>query len=1458
MTDLTRLLSRTWYNTILIALLAFFFASSLCGQQDVSEKGVLVIGGDSYYPPYEFLNENGEPSGFGVELIKAIGLEMGLKIEVQLNEWHQTYKDLIDNKIDAVIGMAYSIERAESFSFSRPHSQFDSIIVVRKENNSIKQESDLKNKKVVVQYNDIFHEYLLSKDYNNEILTTNTPDSTLILLSEGYAEAALINSNQFEYLDTKHKYTNLKVVPGYILANEFCFGTTKEKRYIVAMLNEGLTRVKENGTYSYLQNKWLGTHYEKSIYPQIIAQYAFIIIIAISCLAFIIIIWILSLKKQVKKKTIELKEELDKHKVTAEVQQRGQNVLEAMYNISEAVTTSKSLFEFYCIIHKNVKNLMVADDFYIALYNEDSKYLSFPYFNDRTSASLPEPRREGRGLTEYAIRRGKPLLLNYDKIKELNEQNEIELIGASSQQWLGAPLKLGDIAIGLVAVQNYVDPNAYDENDKQTLTFISEQIAHAIERIQHQESIKRTIIELEDKVVERTSELKKSEQAYRTLTENSPDLIMRLDPLLRIIYVNPTIVKYTNIQVDDLIGKKLEDLLLPKDIETIISRNINTAFDKGVVTSIELNLPDGTWLDSNIVPELSHDGRVTSVIVSAHDITIRKAFQRELNELNVQLEERVKERTMQLEDEIAANVHYSNIQRALFLISDSVHTAKDIQDLYEFIYRIIKQFMVVNNFSIALYDEEKQLITFPFNENEFDEHPEPRKLMKGITEYALAKDEPLLVREKELQRLIEKEEVVFIGRPTKSWLGIPLKVDNKIIGLLIVKDYENDEAFSDNDIQILTFASEQIALAIERKESEQHKNRQNMFFQQLFNNTPVGIAILDNEDRIIDVNQGFTTIFEYVREEIIGKKINPLVTPENLSSEANSVSKITQAGDVMEVETYRQTKRGEIKRVKLFGVPIKVDNVQVGIYGIYLDITPLQNIQDSLAQEKEKFSVMLSSIGDGVIATSLDGKIVLLNKVAQELTGWTQEEAEGAEVQQVFNIADAKEQNMGSMIVQNVAEGNKTLRLSNKTTLTAKDGTEYLIEDSAAPIRDVNGTVNGVIIVFRDITQKILIEEELQKSAKLESVGLLAGGIAHDFNNILTGIMGNISFAKTFADSGNKRLLERLNEAERASLKAKELALQLLTYAKGGDPVKTTTSIRELLENTAKYSITQPNINYHFDITKDLNNVEIDTGQISQALNNLLQNSQQAMAKGGNIYVSAKNITATEPLYPSFKPGDYIEITIRDTGSGISNNELNKIFDPFYTTKKEGSGLGLTTSYSIIRKHDGYVFAESELGKGTTIAIYLPASTKYVADPIPENTEIEGNGSILLMDDDLILVEVVTEMLSSLGYDVVATHDGVEAFDKYQEMKELGQKFDLVILDLTIPGGVGGKDTVKKILEYDPDAVCIVSSGYSSDPVMADYQNYGFKAVLGKPYSFNQLGSVVKSVLNKSTASAKK
>jgi PAS domain S-box-containing protein len=606
-----------------------------------------------------------------------------------------------------------------------------------------------------------------------------------------------------------------------------------------------------------------------------------------------------------------------------------------------------------------------------------------------------------------------------------------------------------------------------------------------------------------------------------------------------------------------------------------------------------------------------------------------------------------------------------------------------------------------------------------------------------------------------------------------------------------------------------------------------------------------GMIIVDRAGMIISMNPAAEKLFGCNKNEMLNQTFVTLV-PQAYNAEA----------DLQLIAWEDFTKRtgntvlavGRTRKHVTFPIEISLGKMTVDHSTLYVamirDVTERKRFEREIAAEKENLAVTLRSIGDGVITTDVQGKIIMINQAAETLTGWTAEEAKGQPLKSVFKISiDLAAQTRAQRSTYRNEAYSLLLKLPSNATLVSRDGTEHLIEQVVSPIRDRRNEVAGVVLVFRDI-----IEREHKQ------LGLLAGGIAHDFNNLLTAIMGNISLASLLIPATDE-MTTRLADAKNASMRARDLAQQLLTFARGGVPIKKTASLTRLVQDTVSFCLRGSQSRGECDLENDLWPAEIDPGQISQVIANLVVNAEQAMPTGGTLHVTCENFrqgSGKKAAVPDLPPGEFVKIAIKDEGVGIPEQNLKRIFDPYFTTKPKGNGLGLATAYSIVKHHKGLITVESEVNKGSIFTIYLPAAAHVAA---PEETkhagvkELAGTGRVLIVDDEEAIRTLVKFTLTHLGYSVCSAPTALEGVELYRQKLQAGERFDCVILDLTLPGGMGGKDALKLLLEIDPSVNAIVSSGYAMDATMSRYQDFGFRGVITKPYEAAELGRTVREVI---------
>ncbi|MEJ2690261.1 MAG: ATP-binding protein, partial [Deltaproteobacteria bacterium] len=443
----------------------------------------------------------------------------------------------------------------------------------------------------------------------------------------------------------------------------------------------------------------------------------------------------------------------------------------------------------------------------------------------------------------------------------------------------------------------------------------------------------------------------------------------------------------------------------------------------------------------------------------------------------------------------------------------------------------------------------------------------------------------------------------------------------------------------------------------------------------------------------------------------------------------------------------------------------------------------------ALYKKEECCQVLFETFQDGLLLV-IDGKILHCNEMASLLVGHRRAKLIGRRLLGILVPAREANRHAKKIILQYLAEAGQGMARTFEWSL--KKGHGKIVDTEISISRILLAGHALLQVVIRDVSRRKQMERELVRIQKLEAAAGLAGGIGHDFNNLLSGILGNISLAKTLI-VGQEEALRKLEAAEKASLRARVLTRQLQAFAKGGQPVLQPGSVSNLIRETAKFALSGSSVTLEYEEDPDLNEAEIDQGQFSQVIQNLAINAVEAMPDGGRLRIRVENVMLGEMEKPMLPAGGYLLVTVSDSGTGIAPELLDKIFDPYFTTKKQGSGLGLSVSYSIIARHGGQLSVESVPGEGTTFRIYLPARLRVTMTSADKKKPelIFGSGRILVMDDNPLVREIIVSMLGYLGYDFEVATNGEEAVRQYAEAAASDRKFEAVILNLTIQGGMG-------------------------------------------------------------------
>lgn len=685
--------------------------------------------------------------------------------------------------------------------------------------------------------------------------------------------------------------------------------------------------------------------------------------------------------------------------------------------------------------------------------------------------------------------------------------------------------------------------------------------------------------------------------------------------------------------------------------------------------------------------------------------------------------------------------------------------------------------------------------------------------------------------------------------PAKTWEGADMIQNTTVssvksphdanLALFIIQDVTELTSHIKNYSEMKSRAEKELA---RRREAEVKLETLSLVVEQ----NPASIFVTDKDGIIEYINPAFEKLVGYSSRESIGKSAGFFKSGVHDKDFYKELWSTISSGDIWRGDICNKKKNGSLFWSLQVISPIKDETGSVTHYiSVKVDDTKRMEAEKALKESEERLllaqnTAQLGSWDWNVISGEIVWSDNMFNVLGIEKDGIV------PSYDLFINHVHSEDRDKVNNAVNRSLELGEPYDVEHRVSLP--DGVVKHIHETGMVYYENEKPIR-MIGVAQDITERKRTEEELYKGQKLESLGVLAGGIAHDFNNLLTIIQGNISVAMMDMEPEHKAI-KTLEKSINATTRAGELTSQLLSFSKGNKPVKKIINLKNILNESVSMVLSGRNTEYICNISSELNNVNADQGQISQVLNNILINAVQAMPKGGTITINADNYEVTGQASGDLLPGIYAKLTIADQGYGMSEKVMSKIFDPYFTTKDEGNGLGLASSYSIIKKHDGTINVESEEGVGTLFTVLLPTENVAVEDNRDKSTDdVKGEGRVLVLDDDESIADLIELILTNAGYKVDVVSSGEEAIRVYKSAFDGRDPFNAVLMDLTIRGGMGGKDAMGILNNFDPNICAIVSSGYSNDPIVAEYEKYGFKASVSKPYRAKDLLSGIKDAL---------
>ena len=641
----------------------------------------------------------------------------------------------------------------------------------------------------------------------------------------------------------------------------------------------------------------------------------------------------------------------------------------------------------------------------------------------------------------------------------------------------------------------------------------------------------------------------------------------------------------------------------------------------------------------------------------------------------------------------------------------------------------------------------------------------------------------------------------------------------------------------------------QIALTLSRSALAISEARYRNMFQE---NRTVQMVIHPGTRRIVDANGAACAFYRASFEQLTSMRMSDLIDRTGVVDPQHQ--RQGEDGEML-IERHRTTD-GTMRHVEVRTSPFEGHGRRL-LYAIIHDVQDQIEARDARRATEERLSATIAAMADAVLVVNNEGVITLTNSAAGTLLGLEHDALIGQSLVDRYSVRDSATREFQHERIEALARSGVAARAPFTMVLTQQSGAEILVSEASAHLQGPDGTVEGAVFVVRDVTEQRRLETESLRAERFQSLGVLAGGIAHDFNNILTGVFGHVAMAKTCSEDAEK-VEARLARANEALGRARDLTGRLMTFAKGGAPLRRAAPLDELIQEAVRFAVRGSHVAAHVSIADDLESASVDQGQVHQVLHNMLINACQAMPEGGEVRVRAENTRLEVGQVAHLPAGRYIRIEVEDEGTGIPAENLERVFEPYFTTKEAGSGLGLASAFSVVRNHDGHIEVQSVLGSGTTFTIYLPATDQAIEEADPEAAVAlpRGGMRILLLDDDDDVRLVMREQLEGLQYEVDTVATAEDAVRVYGEALEVGQPHDLVILDLLLPGGPSGQDVLDTLVSLDPTIRAVACSGQASHASMRDPRRNGFCATLPKPFTGTELETLLAKVLGESAVLA--
>ena len=790
-----------------------------------------------------------------------------------------------------------------------------------------------------------------------------------------------------------------------------------------------------------------------------------------------------------------------------------------------------------------------------------------------------------------------------------------------------------------------------------------------------------------------------------------------------------------------------------------------------------------------------------------------------------------------------------NLQHALFRISESVSQTSNFEELLKIIHETLGTLIDTTNLHIALYDAEKDSYSFPYCIDQYEETDfAPQQLRKSLTDYVRRTEKSIIVNEQTHNMLINAGEVELIGRPSPIWLGVPLKTPDGIIGVVVVQSYSDPKAYSEADLDIMTFVSDHIAMAIERKRAEEALRSSEERYRAIWENSPTGISLTDRDGVYHYVNPAYCNTYGYTREQLIGRPFYELIIrPEDKEDRRKSHTEKFEDGKPIplgEVEFIKSN--SEPIWIQFTGDFVKENNAIKYLVSMNIDVTKHRQAQAALKESENRYHELFDSVMEGIGLVDENEIIKFCNPAFARIF-------EGDSVNDMLgkNLLDYFPQSQKEIILSETVQRKKGESSQYELEIITAKGRKRIIFVSITPRFDDNNDYIGAFGSVLDITETKRLQEFASRAERLETAGRIAGQVAHDFNNLLGPMIAYPDLIRNEL-SKDHSAVQLLNDIEKAAGTMADINQELLTLSRRGhytlEIISLNDIITQALDQVEQLSTT---LYIETDLDQNLMNIKAGSSQILRVISNLISNARDAMQNKGYLFIKTENYYVDEVSgkFGRVPKGEYVKVTITDTGCGIPEDVLPKIFDPFYTTKtsdrRRGSGLGLSVVNAVIEDHGGYIDIQTKPGQGTSFYLYFPITRESV-EMATSDKIIGGAESILVVDDDTLQREVALNLLAKLGYEVTAVERGERAIEYLKENPQ-----DLLVLDMIMPNGIDGAETYQRALEINPEQKAIIVSGYAETERVNLAMKLGAGSFIRKPLTMKVIARAIREELER-------